>query len=179
MRGLDRMAECETWGQRDPKNEQNHEDIQDSLEHPGRNLAGEGNSFIASDEVGAHRLAGPAEQNHGGEADAGGRQDPQEAGVSCQRPKHNLPAQRPSNVSGQDENQRQPQPVPVHIAERIGKRLPGKTGSAPAVEDERHGGRRRYDPERPSPVGASFPLRASPCAFVMRFRPFGPRARTG
>ncbi len=47
-------------GEGDPENDQNHQEIQDSLDHPGGNLAGERNAFLASDEVGAHRLAGPA-----------------------------------------------------------------------------------------------------------------------
>ena len=51
--------------------QQRHQQIEDPLEQPRRQLGGKRDLLLDRDQVGPHELAGAAEQGDGGEADHG------------------------------------------------------------------------------------------------------------
>ena len=91
-------------GQGDAEDQQDHQQVQHALHHPGGDLAGEGNLLVPGDQIGAHGLARAAEEHHGGESDAGGRRTPRKSGLG-QGPEHDLPAQGAADVGRQDQDQ--------------------------------------------------------------------------
>ena len=99
--------------QREAENDQDHHQVVDAFEKPGRELRGEGYALAHRDEVGPNQFAGTAEESHGSEADAGGGNETPEMRVRLEGPEHDAPAQRAYHVGQQNHEagQRQPERV--------------------------------------------------------------------
>ena len=111
-------------GQREGEEQQGHQEVKDALQHPGGELGGDRNLFLAGDQVGAHELAGAAEQGDGGEADDGGGQQVAHGGMGLQRLQKDGPAQGPPPIGAEDGDQGEGHPVPVDVGEGAAGELP-------------------------------------------------------
>ena len=132
--------------QRDAEDQQDHEQVQNSLHNPGRNLTGKRYAFFFGDQVGAHRLAGPAEKHHGGESNAVAVKIRQTL-ASFTRGRSMTSQRRRGPRKWPSPRQEQGSARSIPLAEGGHEVVPGETGIAPAYHGIDRCAHRRQDRE--------------------------------
>src|ERR1039457_6020029 len=150
-------------GQGEGEEQQGHQQVEDPLQHPSGELGGHRDLFFASNQVGAHKLAGAAKQGDGGKADHGGGEQVAHGGMRLQRFEKDGPAQGSPPVGAENRDKRDRYPPPVDVGEGGGGQLPIEDGGAelPGAEqpdgqrgDEQKGG----NPFPPRPMSPNWAL---------------------